>query len=333
METMNAPSPEKVMQVISAGWACSILGAAARHGVFTHLEPVGDNAAGLAKKANISPRGAQALLDGLAGLGLVNRSGGNYQNSPEAAFYLVKGKPSYLGGMAEVFMDEMPVWAKLPEAVRTGAPQAPNTADVVENPFWEALVPAIAALSAPVAQMAAERLGIATAGAISWLDVGGGSGIWSAIWLGANKQARGYQLDWPNVNRIAKGFVAKFGVGDRFETIDGDFHTTDFGTAKYDIAIYGHIAHQESPAENVAVFRKFKKAIKPGGTLLVNDFVLSDDRTGHPFAMMFSSQMLLMTKAGSAYPQKDYRSWLGEAGFTSVEIVPTPSPATVIFAR
>jgi ubiquinone/menaquinone biosynthesis C-methylase UbiE len=294
---------------------------------------MGDNAAGLAKKASISPRGAQALLDGLAGLGLVNRSGGNYQNSPEAAFYLVKGKPSYLGGMAEVFMDEMPVWAKLPEAVRTGAPQAPNTADQVENPFWEILVPAIAALSAPVAQMAAERLGIGKAGAISWLDVGGGSGIWSATWLGANKQARGYQLDWPNVNRIAKGFVAKSGAGDRFETLDGDFHAADFGTAKYDIAIYGHIAHQESPAENVAIFRKFKKALKPGGTLLVNDFVLSDDRTGHPFAMMFTSQMLLMTKAGSAYSQKDYRSWLGEAGFTSVEIVPTPSPATMIFAR
>jgi hypothetical protein len=188
---MTAPSPEKVMQVISAGWACSILGAAARHGVFTHLEGPGDNAAGLAKKAGISPRGAQALLDGVTGLGLVNQSGVNYVNSPEASFYLVKGKPAYLGGMAEVFMDELPVWAKLGEAVRTGAPQAPNTADVVENPFWEVLVPAIAALSAPVARIAAERLGIAQAGAISWLDVGGGSGIWSATWLSANPQARG----------------------------------------------------------------------------------------------------------------------------------------------
>ncbi|HYQ88754.1 MAG TPA: methyltransferase [Candidatus Binatia bacterium] len=330
---MKAPSPEKVMQVISAGWACSILGAAARHNVFTHLEPVGDNAAGLAKKANISPRGAQALLDGLAGLGLLNRAGANYQNGPEASFYLVQGKPAYLGGMAEVFLSELPVWAKLPEAVQTGDPQAPNTADEVENPFWEKLVPAIAALSAPVAQIAAERLGIAKAGAISWLDVGGGSGIWSATWLSANQQALGVQLDWPKVNRIAKGFAAKFGVADRFETIDGDFHTTDFGTAKYDLAIYGHIAHQESPAENLAIFRKFKKALKPGGTLVVNDFVLTDDRAGHPFAMMFSSQMLLMTKAGSAYRQADYKNWLGEAGFTSVEIVPTPTPATLVFAR
>jgi predicted O-methyltransferase YrrM len=330
---MNAPSPEKVMQLVSAGWACSILGSAARHGIFNHLDEPGDDADGLAERAGISRRGAQALLDGLTGLGLLTLSDGKYRNGPEASLYLMKGKPSYLGGMAEVMMDDLPVWAQLHEAVRSGTPQAPNTADEANNPFWERLVPAIAALSAPVVQMAAERLGLAKAGAVSWLDVGGGSGIWSAIWLGVNPQAHGVQLDWPNVNKIARGFVAKFGVADRFETIDGDFHTTEYGTAKYDFAIYGHIAHQETPADNVAVFQKFREALKPGGTLLINDFILTDDRTGHPFAMMFSSQMLLGTKAGFTYRHGDYRKWLGEAGFESVEIMPTPTPATVLFAR
>jgi ubiquinone/menaquinone biosynthesis C-methylase UbiE len=331
---MNAPSPERVMQLISAGWACSILGSAARHDIFTHLEGSGgEDADGLVRKAGISSRGAQALLDGLTGLGLLTLSEGKYRNSPEASFYLVKGRPAYLGGMAEVMMDDLPNWAKLAEAVKSGTPQTPNTADEADNPFWEKLVPSIAALSGPVAQMAAERLKLASAGAVSWLDVGGGSGIWSAIWLGINKEARGVQLDWPNVNRIARGFVTRFGVADRFETIDGDFHTADFGAAKYDFAIYGHVAHQETPADNVAVFRKFRKALKPGGTLLVNDFILADDRTGHPFAMMFSSQMLLGTKAGFTYRQADYKKWLGEAGFASVDMMPTPTPATVAFAR
>jgi hypothetical protein len=157
--------------------------------------------------------------------------------------------------------------------------------------------------------------------------------VWSAVWLPTNKQARGFQLDWPTVNKIAKGFVGKSGVADRFETIDGDFHTTDFGSNRYDYAIYAHIAHQEAPAGNVATFRKFRKALKPGGTLLVNDFILNDDGTGHPFALMFGSQMLLVTKEGNVWRQSDYRSWLGEAGFTSVEFVATPTPATVIFAK
>jgi ubiquinone/menaquinone biosynthesis C-methylase UbiE len=320
------------MQIITGGWATSILGAACQHGVFTALEGNPADTETVAKKTGISARGAQALLDGLTGLGFLTLSEGRYQNSADASAFLVKGKPSYLGGMAEVFLQDFPTWQNLPEAAKTGLPSARNTVEVADNPFWHVLVPAIAALSFPVAQMAAERLGVANAGAVSWLDVGGGSGVWSAVWLGANKQATGTQLDWPNVNKIGRSFVSNFGVADRFKTIDGDFHTTDFGTEKYDFAIYAHIAHQVSPADNVAIFRKFRKALKPGGTLVINDFVLNDDRTGHPFALLFASQMLVVTKDGFTYRQSDYRTWLAEAGFQSVDIVPTPTPATLVFA-
>jgi len=330
---MNAPAPDKVMQLITGAWATSILGAGARHGLFTALEAHPDSADGIAKRVGISMRGAQALLDGLTGLGLLTLSGSIYRNTPEATAFLVKGAPGYLGALAEVFLEDFGTWQRLPEAAKTGLPTAPQTADVADNPFWNVLVTAIAPLSFPVASAAAERLALASSGPISWLDIGGGSGVWSAAWLGVNKQATGYQLDWPNVNAIGREFVARFGVGDRFKTIDGDFHTTDFGAAKYDFAIYSHIAHQEAPADNITVFRKCRKALKPGGTLVVNDFILNDDRTGHPFAMMFASQMLVVSKGGFTYRQSDYRKWLAEAGFTSVDIVPTPTPATLVFAK
>jgi len=329
---MTGPSPEKVMQIITGGWATSILGAAARHGIFTTLEAQPATTEEVAKKTAISLRGARAVLDGLTGLGLLTLSDGRYRNTPEASAFLVNGKPSYLGGMAEVFLEDFPTWQKMPEAVKTGMPSASNTSDVADNPFWHALVPAIAALSFPVAQIAAGRLGIPNAGAVSWLDVGGGSGVWSAVWLGANTQAQGTQLDWPNVNKIGREFVSGFGVADRFHTIDGDFHTADFGSAKYDFAVYAHIAHQESPTVNIEMFRKFRRALKPGGTLVINDFVLNDDRTGQPFAMLFASQMLVATREGSTYRQSDYRKWLNEAGFKSVEIVATPTPSTLVFA-
>jgi len=332
---MSTPqlTPDHVMQLISGGWAAAILGSAAKHGVFDALEAGGGDAKLVAAKTGISPRGAQAVLDGLTGLGLVKLTNGRYENTPESAAFLVKTKPSYFGGMAQVMTGSLVDWAKLPEAVKTGNPAASATADMADNEFWQELVPAIASLSFPVAKMAAERLGIANAGNVRWLDVGGGSGVWSAVWLGMNKNARGVQLDWPTVNSIAKGFVAKSGGADRFETVDGDFHTVDFGTQAYDYAIFGHIAHQEAPEDNIAIFRKFRQALKPGGTLVINDFVLNDDRTGHPFALMFASQMLLVSKGGNAWRQADYRSWLTEAGFTGIEFVPTQTPATVIFAR
>lgn len=329
---MSGPTPEKIMQLVTGGWATSILGAAANHGIFTALEGNPATTEEVAKKTQISLRGAQALLDGLTGLGLLTLSQGRYQNTPEASTFLVKGKPSYFGGMAEVFLSDFTTWKSLPEAAKTGLPTAVNTSEMADNPFWHLLVPAIAALSFPVAQLAAERLRIAQAGSVSWLDVGGGSGVWSAVWLGLNKLANGTQLDWPSVNKIGHGYVGNFGVGDRFHTIDGDYHTTDFGSAKYDYAIYAHIAHQDSPAENLATLRKFRTALKPGGTLVINDFILNDDRTGHPFALIFAAQMLVVSKGGFTYRQADYREWLGEAGFRSVDVVPTPTPATLVFA-
>lgn len=330
---MTGPTPDRVMQLITGGWAAIIVEAAVRHGIFAALEERPDNADGVARRTGVSARGAQAVLDGVTGLGLLRLSNGAYENTPEASAFLVKGKPAYLGSLSEVFTADLSTWQKLPDAVKTGLPTAPHTADVADNPFWHVLVTAIAPLSFPVAQMAAERLGIATAGPIAWLDIGGGSGVWSAAWLRANPQATGYQLDWSNVNAIGREFVGKFGVGDRFRTIDGDFHVTDFGTAKYDYAIYSHIAHQENPSENVAIFRRLRGALKPGGTLVINDFILNDDRTGHPFAMMFAAQMLIVTKEGFTYRQSDYRSWLASAGFASSEIVPTPTPATLVFAK
>ena len=102
--------------------------------------------------------------------------------------------------------------------------------------------------------------------------------------------------------------------------------------AEYDFGIYSHIAHQESPASNVATFRKFREAIKPGGTLLIADFILKDDRTGHPFAQMFYAMMLMGAPEGAAWREHDYRNWLAEAGFKTISIEPTPTPATLVYA-
>ena len=329
----NEPTPERIMQLATGGWATGILGAAASHSLFTHLEAGADTADKLAAQAGISERGAQILLDGLVGLGLVELREGSYRNTAEAAAFLVEGQPTCLSSFAKVMLADIGNWSALPDAVRTGGPVTDATTDVANNPFWEELVPAIAPQAVPAAMIAADMLRLADAEKISILDVGGGSGIYSAIWLGLNPAAHSTQLDWGPVNAIARRLVAERGVADRFTCIDGDFHTTDFGTAAYDVAVYSHIAHQEGPEDNVAIFAKFRGALKPGGTLVISDFVVDDDRSGPPFPLIFASEMLLNTKQGGTWRRADYRAWLAEAGFEDVSFHPTPSPATLIFAR
>ncbi|HET8662647.1 MAG TPA: methyltransferase [Micromonosporaceae bacterium] len=329
----NQPASDRIMLLINGYWATGILGAAASHALFTHLEAGADTAGQLADRAGISERGAQTILDGLVSLGLVELHNGSYRNTAEAATFLVEGRPTSLSSLARLKLAHMGSLVSLPEVVRAGGPVTDATVEVADNPHWENVVTAIAAQSVPVAMIAADTLRLAEAGEISILDIGGGSGVYSAIWLGLNPDARSTQLDWGPVNAIARRLLAERGVADRLTCLDGDFHTTDLGAAAYDIAVYSHIAHQEGPEDNLAIFAKVRGALKPGGTLVICDYIVDDDRSGPPFALLFASEMLLKSKQGRTWRRADYHAWLTKAGFEEVSFQPTPSPATLVFAR
>jgi ubiquinone/menaquinone biosynthesis C-methylase UbiE len=330
---MNTPkvSPEKIQQLTTGGWSCAALGTAVQHKFFTRIAEGARTPDEIARATGTSPRGARALLDGLVGLGLVTVSGGNYANAPDAAEFLVEGKPSFMGGFAKMCVEEMVKWAQLPAVVKSGKPA--EDVDTAENKFWEELVISIAPSSMPNALAAAAGLKIADAGPIATLDVGGGSGVYSAVFLQKNPQLQATQIDWENVNRVARSYVAGFDVADRFETIDGDFHKVDFGAGHYDVAIFSHIAHMEPPAENVTLFRKLHKALKPGGTLVVVDFVQQDDRSGPTFALLFHLNMLVNTQAGATYTESEYRAMLTEAGFQDIRLETTAGSAALVYAR
>lgn len=333
MHDSDQPRPDRIMEIANGYWATGLLGVAADYSLFTHLEAGLDTTDQLAAKAGLSERGTQTLIDGLVGLGLVEVDHGTYRNTAEASAFLVEGKPASLSGYARLKLGEMGKLANLHDLFGTGGPVSDAMVEVADNPHWEEVVPAIAAQSVPVATVAAELLQLPAAGEISILDLGGGSGIFSAIWLEADPAAHATQLDWGPINKIARQLLQERGLGDRFTCIDGNFHTIDLGIAHYDLVVYSHVAHQEGPDENVATFTRVRSALKPGGTLIICDYVVNDDRDGPSFPLLFASEMLLKSKKGGTWRQSDYRHWLTQAGFEEVTFHPTPSPTTLIFAR
>ena len=126
----------------------------------------------------------RALLDGAVGIGLLSVRDGKYENTPEAAAFLVEGKPSYCGGFPKFTFTDLPHWGRLADVIRSGAPA--DDIMKTENPFWEELVMSIAPWAFPIAEAAAKKLNLAAAGPISILDVGGGSGAYSAALLKTN---------------------------------------------------------------------------------------------------------------------------------------------------
>jgi SAM-dependent methyltransferase len=325
-------SPDNIIRYMSGHWAAATLAAAVIHSIFTHIDSGHTTPEAIALAGKLSLRGVRALCDGLVGLGLLERVEDGYRNTREASVYLVEGSPRYIGAVARRGLLDFDLWKSLPKIVHDGGAgdRAMNTDG--DDPRWGELGSALAPITVPVAEAAARHLGFAKAGARRVLDVGGGSGMFAAVLLRANREARATQIDFPSVNRLARRFVTALGVGERFETIDGNYREVELAEAAYDVVVLSQVTHMESPDGNQALFSRLKRALAPGGTLIIGDIVIEDSGAGPPVALLFQVYMLVMTREGATYRVSDYRGWLAEAGYTAIEVEATAG-GTLIFAR
>jgi predicted O-methyltransferase YrrM len=161
------------------------------------------------------------------------------------------------------------------------------------------------------------------------LDVGGGSGIYSIAFARANPQLRADILDVPEVTPITQTYIDAAGLSDRIEVKNGDLRSDDFGTG-YDLVFLSAICHMLSPDENRDLVRRCAAALASDGQLVIQDFVLSADKTAPKIGALFSLNMLVNTAAGSNYSVEEYAAWMRDAGLSEVRQVPLPGPTSLM---
>lgn len=332
---MNRPTPPpeaiQVSRLLDGARQQFALVTALELHLFEHLAKGPATAAELAARAGVSERGTQVLLDAFVALDLVKLEGGRYRNGPAAELTLVPGARMYVGDEHAAMLRQQVQWlVRMGDAVRTGEP-----AVAIDDPsvlaFWTHLTPMIARMNRPIAEQAVGELGL-TEGAPALLDVGGGMAVYSLALLAANPRARATQADWPHINAAARGLVEKKGYGARFETIDGDFRRTDLGQGRFDVAVLSNIMHQESPPSNRELLAKLHRAVRPGGHLVVAEFVVDDGRTGPAVPLLFHLNMLMLSDAGKSYERREIASLVTGAGFAEPRFVPSGPVATLVFA-
>ena len=112
-----------------------------------------------------------------------------------------------------------------------------------------------------------------------WLDIAGGSGCYAIAACERNAGLQVTIMDQPNVIVIAQEFIAKHGLEARIDTMAGDFLETPF-PGGHDLASYITPLQGYMPDEIIAVLRRTQQALKPGGEMLIIDYMLEDDKTG-----------------------------------------------------
>ncbi|HWN08720.1 MAG TPA: methyltransferase dimerization domain-containing protein [Pyrinomonadaceae bacterium] len=89
-------TPEGIMQLGLAFWGSKTLLSAIELGLFTELAQSPLDATELTERLKLHQRGARDFLDALVSLGMLQREGGRYSNTPATDLFLDRHKPSYV---------------------------------------------------------------------------------------------------------------------------------------------------------------------------------------------------------------------------------------------
>mgnify|MGYP002358141597 FL=1 len=113
---------------------------------------------------------------------------------------------------------------------------------------------------------------------------------------------------------IARQHAGKMGVGERYATIAGDAFTVDL-KGPYDVVLLTNLLHHFSAEKCVALLKRLRGALKPGGKLVTLEFVPNADRVSPPMSAGFPLVMLATTAEGDAYTFAELEKMLKAAGF------------------
>lgn len=325
------PNPGLIFEALNAYQRSASLKAAIDLDLFTVIADGPLTSYQLAAAIQASPRATRILCDYLVVSGFLIKEGDRYACSLEAAMFLNRHSPAYFGSAAHFLLNPGLVapFQNLAEIVRTGRTTLPGQGFVShDNPIWIDFARDMGAMVHPAASEIAEH--VAGEKPMRVLDIAAGHGLFGIMVATRNPHARITALDWPAVLALATANAAKFGVGDRHESLSGDAFEVEFG-GPYDLVLVTNFFHHFDPPTCETLMRKIAAGLSPGGHCATLDFVPNDDRVSPPPAAAFGMMMLGTTPAGDVYTFREYETMFRNAGFATSKLVElTKSPETLI---
>lgn len=329
----EVPNPSNIMALATQYWDAQALLTANRIGVFEQLAQEPTDAAGLAARLGTHERPTRLLLNACVALGLLAKQGGHYHNTPSSAAFLVPGRPGFLGDAIRYSDNLYGTWGQLEQALRSDQPQMPEATYLGRDEAQtRAFVHGMHERAVGIGQALVEIVDLT--GRTRMLDVGGGPGTYSALFAKKTPGLRSIVLDLPDIVRIADELLAEQQIGDRVETLPGDYRKTDFPKER-DVVLISGVLHRENPAGCRDLIQRASEALEPGGLLVISDVFADAGGAGPAFATLFGLNMMLTAPDGCVHADADVAAWMGEAGIENAEIsqFPLPMPHRVVSGR
>ncbi len=282
--------------------------------IFTHISKSGSTSNQIADNLLLDPHACDRLMNALASLGFLTKQNDIYFNTEDSFTFLSKKSPDYLGGLMHT-NHLWNTWSSLTKVVKTGV--AAHPAEINERgDNW--LVAFITAMHDRAKKQAPEQIaGIDLAGIKSVLDVGGGSGAFSMEFVRRDPQITAAVFDLPNVVPITQKFIEQEGFSGKIKTFEGDYTKDDLPSG-FDLVFLSAIIHSNSLITNADLVKKCYKALKRNGKIVIQDWIMNDERILPVSGAIFAINMLVGTSEGDTFTESEVNEILMDAGFTHI---------------
>jgi precorrin-6B methylase 2 len=308
---------DELLEKVRGFQAACIITAGADLDLFTALADKPMTAGRLAKTIKADPRATAVLLDALVALELLVKRDDRYEVPADVAEFLTEGSPTNVLAGVRHQGNCLRRWDQLARVVQTGRPAQRESSIRGQTADCESFIGAMNNFTQPVAPRIIARL--MPLRFQRMLDIGGASGTWTIAFLRAVPDSTGVLFDLPEVVPLARERLTRAGLADRVTLVAGDYNT-DVLPGGADFAWLSAIAHQNSRAQNRALYAKIHSALVAGGTLVIRDVVMDASRTQPPAGALFAVNMLVGTEGGGTFTFDEFSQDLNAAGFTNVEL-------------
>jgi len=337
----DALSPQRILDTGFGFWPSKVLLTAVGLELFTKLGTRAMTADELGQALALHPRGTYDFFDALVALRFLERDGdgpnARYRNGAEAAAFLDKAQPTYVGGMLEMCDARLyGFWNDLPTALRTGQPQnelRQGGTSMFETLYadpvrLEQFMSAMRGISMANFAALAEKFDFSRYRTLC--DVGGATGLLSVLVARRHPHLACLSYDLPVVEPIARRWIEKDAMAGRVQTVAGDFLAAPL--AKADVVTMGMILHDWNLEKKRHLVARAYDALPPGGAFIAIENLIDDARRENAFGLLMSLNMLIEFGDAFDYTGADFWTWCREAGFTRYEVLHLNGPCSAAIA-
>jgi orsellinic acid C3-O-methyltransferase len=305
------------------------LRAAAATGVADHMADEPRDIAGLAADTGCDAAGLRRVLRMLVARGIVAQEGQDRFRLTAAGSALRSDAPRSARAGILMLTDDM-FWKTshvLAETIRT---QDPSFASIFgctvgeyfdSDPEKEALFyEGMEAVSGAEDHIVARACELPGSGTVA--DIGGRYGGFLLAVLEANPSLRGVLFDKPD--EVVKHRLDAAGVAGRVDIVAGDFFVA---VPPADVYLLKRIIHNWNDEQSVRILENCRRAMRPGGRVLVIDAIVPPAEGPHDSKAM--DFMMLGALTGGERTAAELEPLAARAGLRLCGVVPTGAPMSV----